>query len=147
MTEPSDEELLIQAASGDRARQRAGKSMVVQACIVLVFLALGWWLVFGVRLSGALHYVALVFGIAAFVNGAWFLPGAVELSPLAPWGDAVPGGCPRCGQRRLRKGEVLHWTAPGSGQRSVRGVVTVCIADCGHASVQVTSANPVGGLA
>jgi hypothetical protein len=146
MHEPGDEELLIRAANRERDRQRAGKTMVIQSVIVLVFLALGWWLVFGVRLSGPLHYGALVFGIAAFVNGAWFLPGAVELSPLAPWGDAVPGACSRCGQRRLRKDSVLHWTAPGSGQRSVRGVVTLCLADCGYASFQDIVANPAGGL-
>jgi hypothetical protein len=136
MTQSADEGLLIQEANKQRQRQRAGKPMMLQVALVLVFLVIGCWLVFGLRLVPVLHYVALAVGIIAFAI-AWFLVlGAVKLNPFARWGNAVPGSCPWCGRPELREHDTIHFAAKGSGQSAVRGAVTLCAADCGYAAVQ-----------
>jgi hypothetical protein len=146
MTQPASEELLVQAANSARAEQRSGKALRKQVPFIAVFSAVGWWLVFGVRLSPVLKYVAVAVGMAAFVIAALFASGAVILNPIAPWGKAVRGLCPRCGQPRLREDKVMHFKAPGSGKPTVRGVVTLCTADCGHAGARDITVSPDGGL-
>jgi hypothetical protein len=147
MTQPAGEELLVQAANRARAEQRSGKALRVQVPFIAVFSAAGWWLVFGIRLSPVLKDVVVAAGIAAFVIAALFVFGAVAASPIASWGKAVRGPCPRCGQPKLREDKALHFTAPGSGKLSAKGVVTLCTADCGYAAVRDIKVSADGGLA
>ena len=136
MTQPAGEELLVQAANRARQEQCSGKALRMQVPFIAVFSAVGWWLVFGVRLSPVLKHVAVAAGIAAFVIAALFVVGAVSASPVASWGKAVRGPCPRCGQPKLREDKAMHFMAPGSGKPSVGGVVTLCTADCGYAAAR-----------
>jgi hypothetical protein len=146
MTQPAGEELLVQAANRARQEQRSGKSLLRQVPFIAGFSAVGWWLVFGVRLSPVLKYVAVAVGIAAFVIAALFASGAAFLNPVAPWGKAVRGPCPRCGQPKLREDKAMHFKAPGSGEPSVGGVVTLCTADCGYAAVRDIAVSADGSL-
>jgi hypothetical protein len=144
----SSEDLLIRQAHRSLTRQRSGRGMVPQACVMLFFLTLGCWLVFRARLGPIPHGVTLGGGIIALLLALWWLPGLVTLSPLAPWGEAVPdNSCPRCGQPSLRREEELHFEPPGSGRPTLQGMVTLCTAGCGYAAaadVVVRSAD--GGL-
>lgn len=147
MTQPAGEELLVQAANRARGEQRSGKALRVQVPFIAVFSAAGWWLVFAIRPSPVLKDVVVAACIAAFVIAALFVFGAVAASPIASWGKAVRGPCPRCGQPKLREDKALHFTAPGSGKLSAKGVVTLCTADCGYAAVRDVKVSADGGLA
>jgi len=146
MTQPADEELLIQEANRTRQEQRSGKALRRQIPFIVVFFAIGWWLVFGIQPGPVLKYVTLAVGIAAFVIAALFASGAVFHNPVAPWGKAVRGSCPRCGQPKLRENKELYFEPPGSGNPSVGGVVTLCTADCGYAAVRDIKVSADGGL-
>jgi len=147
MTEPAGEEFLIQEADKARQERRSGKPLRRQIPFIVVFAAIGWWLVFGIQPGPVLKYAAAAVGIAAFVIAALFASGAVPRNPFAPWGKAVRGSCPRCGQPRLREDKAMHWEPPGSGEPPVEGVVTLCAADCGYAAVRdIQSARVVSFL-
>ena len=146
MTQSAGEELLVQTANRARQEQRSGKALRMQVPFIAGFSVVGWWLVFGVRLGPVLKYAAAAVGVAAFVIAALFVFGAVSVSPLAPWGKAVRGPCPRCGRPKLREDKVMHFTAPGSGEPSAGGVVTLCTADCGYAVVRDIAVRADGGL-
>ena len=148
MTQPAGEELLVQAANRARGEQRSGKALRVQVPFIAVFLrrrAGGWFSASG-RVP-VLKDVVVAACIAAFVITALFVFGAVAASPIASWGKAVRGPCPRCGQPKLREDKALHFTAPGSGKLSAKGVVTLCTADCGYAAVRDVKVSADGGLA
>ena len=147
MTQPADEELLIQEANRTRQEQRSGKALRRQIPFIVVFSAIGWWLVFGIQPGPVLKYVTVAVGIAAFAIAALFASGAAFHNPLAPWGKAVRGSCPRCGQPKLRENQELHYEPPGSGKPSVGGVVTLCTADCGYAAARDIKVSTDGGLA
>lgn len=103
MTQPAEEELLIQAGNRQRQRQRVGQAMLPQVSLILIFLVIGCWLVFGVRLGPVLHHVAMTVGIIAFVIAGLLVPGAVLGSPLAPWGKAVRGVAPNADGARCAR--------------------------------------------
>lgn len=144
MTQPAEEELLIQAGNRQRQRQRVGQAMLPQVSLILIFLVIGCWLVFGVRLGPVLHHVAMTVGFIAFVIAGLLVPGAVLGSPLAPWGKAVRGSCPQCGRRTVRADGTMHFAPPASGRPTVRGTVTLCAADCRYAAVRDIKVNVDG---
>jgi len=127
--ELSDEELVIRAALGDRARQRSGKAMRVQAVTVLVFVVVACWLVFVLGRIPHAGYVGIGLGVIACVIALFVVFGLAGLSPIAAWGNPVRDPCPRCGQRTMREDRAIHWEAPRLGSRAVGGLVTLCMAD------------------
>jgi hypothetical protein len=136
MTQPAEEELLIQASNRQRQRQRAGKLMMWPAALIPVLLVIGCWLAFIVRLVPVLHYVAIAVGIIAIWIAGLLVSVAAKVSPFARWGNAAQGSCPWCGRHELREHDTIRFAAKGSGESPVRGAVTLCTADCGYAAVQ-----------
>jgi hypothetical protein len=135
--ELSDEELVIAAARQDRERQRSGKAMRLQAVSVMVLAAVACWLVLVHGRIPDAGYVGIGLAVVVAVIAVPFLFGLLPVSPVIPWGNPVRGACPSCGLRRLREGRALHWEDPGSGPRTMDGIVTLCMADgCDHAAVR-----------
>jgi hypothetical protein len=149
-SQPTDEAILIKAALTERRQHRSGASMAAMLGVALAFGVVGGVLVFvphvlasllpgPLALLGASSIPVLVtLGVVAFAIAGFFLLGALASSPLASWGSAVPGNCPRCGQPRLRSDMVPGAAArdPGDGPR---GIVTLCESpDCGYATARVT---------
>src|SRR5690348_15384449 len=109
-TQPSIEDVLIQAARAERGEQRSGRSMGASLGVAIAFAAVGGALVFGPRLismilPGPLRLlgwfggpVLFLVGIVAFAIAGLFLLNALASSPMAAWGSTVPGNCPQCGQ-------------------------------------------------
>jgi hypothetical protein len=155
MNQSADEDFLIRAARAERGQHRSGASMAAMLGVAVVFGVVGSLLIFlphlvRVLLPGPLGFlgastlpVLVTLGIIAFAIAGMFLLGALASSPLASWGNAAPGNCPRCGQPRLRSDMV-----PGSTGENLkggaRGIVTLCEnPDCDYAAARVTRASGV----
>ena len=141
MCQPADQQLsdvdrLIQAAIHDRERQRSGAAMRVQVLAVLILAAVGCWLVLALGGVPFVGDIGIGLGVVVLAIGGLFLLGAIDLSPVLPWGSAVRGRCPQCGRRTLREDRALHWEVPGSGKPSVHGIVTLCTPECGYATAR-----------
>ena len=132
----SDEDRLIQAAIHDRERQRSGKAMRVQILAVLALAAVGCWLVLVLGGVPFIGYIGIGLGVVILAIAGLFLLGAIDLSPVLPWGSAVPGRCPQCGERTLREDRALQWEVPGSGKPAVHGIVTLCTPECGYTTAR-----------
>jgi hypothetical protein len=152
MNQSADEDFLIRAARAERRQHRSGASMGAMLGTAVAFGVVGSLLIFlphlvrtllpgPLALLGVFSLPILVtLGIVAFVIAGVFLLGGLASSPLASWGSAVPGNCPRCGQSRLRSDMV-----PGSTGENLkdgpRGIVTLCESpDCDYAAARVTRA-------
>lgn len=64
------------------------------------------------------------------------VPIARSLSPSKPWGQPVEAACPRCGAQTLRERLTTHSVTRGRTTHSYRGIVTLCIPDCGYATIR-----------
>ena len=151
-TQPSDEDTLIQAARSERGQHRSGASMVGMLGVAVAFGAVGCVLILvphviavllpgPLRLLGGLSLPILTtLGILALGIAGFFLLAAFASSPLASWGDKVPGDCPRCGETRLRSGTVSSGK-DGAARDAARGIVTLCeTPGCDYAAARVTRA-------
>jgi hypothetical protein len=157
----TDEDLLIDAAIGQRKSQKRGADLLATLTVAAVFAAVGWFLVFWLRPLiksvpflplGTVTTSMLVIGVIAFAIAGLLIAGALLFAnPLARWGDAVPGTCPLCGKRALRQEKVEYtgWEEghPEAGiKKGPRGLVTLCATPgCPYAAATVTTARS-GGL-
>ena len=149
-TQPSDEDILIEAARAERKQHRSGASMVAMLGTAAAFGAVGSVLIVGSSLAtrllsgvfsvfgGVSMPLFATLGVLAIGIAAFFLLAAFASSPLAAWGSKLPSACPSCGQPKLRSG-----TVPGPAgsvpEGGPRGVVTLCEAPgCGYAAARVT---------
>jgi hypothetical protein len=152
-SQPTDEDTLIRAARAERGQHRSGASMAAMLGVAVAFGVVGCLLVFGphlisMLLPGPLALlgsfsvpVLITLGVVAFAIAGFFLLGALASSPLASWGNAMPGNCPQCGQPRLRSDMVPSSTGGNVGD-GPRGIVTLCeTPDCGYATARVTRAS------
>jgi len=152
-TQPSDEEILIQAARAERGQHRSGASMASMFGVAIAFGVVGSLLIFVPRviamiLPGSLSLLGgfsvpifVTLGILALGTAGFFLLAAFASSPLASWGNKVPGDCPNCGQPRLRSDMVPGGTS-GTVKDSPRGIVTLCeTPGCDYAAARVTRAS------
>lgn len=153
MNQPSDEDILIQAARAEHRQYRSGASMFGMLGVAAAFGAVGGLLIFGSHLvtrflpgpfsllGGFSVPVFTTLGVVTLGIAAFFLLAAFASSPLAAWGDRLPSDCPTCGQTGLRSSTVSGRTGdtPGNGPR---GVVTLCeTPGCSYASARVTRAS------
>ncbi len=150
-TQPTDEDILIQAARSERGQHRSGASMAGMLGAAAAFGVVGCFLIFVPRLiamflplpvslllGGFSLPVFVTLGVVALGITGFFLLAAFASSPLASWGNKLPGNCPTCGQPRLRSD-----TVPGRAGSTVgdapRGVVTLCeTPGCDYAAARVT---------
>jgi hypothetical protein len=153
-TQPSDEDILIQEARSERGQHRSGASMVAMLGAAVAFGVVGGLLLFvphviamllplplSFLLGGFSAAVFITLGIIALGIAGFFLLAAFASSPLASWGNKLPGDCPRCGQARLRSDAVPGATS-GTVRDAPRGVVTLCeTPGCDYASARVTRAS------
>jgi hypothetical protein len=152
-TQPSDEDILIQAARAERKQHRSGASMFAMLGVAMAFGVVGYLLIFVPRLVATVlpgplsllgGFSALVFttlGIVALGVAGFFLLAAFASSPLASWGNKLPRECPSCGQPRLRSDTVSGQTGDTPGD-APRGIVTLCeTPGCDYAAVRVTRTN------
>jgi len=152
-TQPADEDTLIQTARAERSQHRSGASMVGMLGVALAFGAVGCLLVFVPRLismllPGPLRLlggfsvpVFITLGILSLGIAGFFLLAAFASSPLASWGNKVPGDCPSCGQPRLRS-DTVPGRASGTVKDGPRGIVTLCeTPGCDYAAARVTRAS------
>jgi hypothetical protein len=151
--QPADEDTLIQAARAERGQHRSGASMVAMLGVAVAFGVVGCLLIFlphlvsmllpgPLRLLGGLSIpVFVTLGIVALGFAGFFLLAALASSPLASWGNKVPGNCPSCGQPRLRSDTVPGGTS-GNLRDAPRGIVTLCeTPGCDYATARVTRAS------
>jgi hypothetical protein len=152
MTQPADEDILIQAARAERGQHRSGASMFAMLGVAVVFGVVGSLLLFlphlvsmllpgPLRLLGGFSMpVFITLGIVALGIAGFFLLAAFASSPVASWGNKVQGECPTCGQPRLRSDIVPSGT--GRNVRDApRGIVTLCeTPGCDYAAARVTRA-------
>ena len=153
--QPADEDILIQAARSERGQHRSGASMVGMLGIAVAFGVVGCFLIFVphliarllpgplslLLLRGFTVPVFITIGIVAVGTAGFFLLAAFASSPLASWGNKVPGDCPLCGEARLRSDTVPGATS-GTVRDAPRGIVTLCeTAGCDYASARVTRAS------
>jgi hypothetical protein len=152
-TQPADEDILIQAARAERGQRRSGASMFAMLGVAAAFGVAGCLLIFlshlvsrllpwPFRLLGGFSVpVFVTLGIVALVIAGFFLLAALASSPLASWGNKVPGNCPSCGQPRLRSDTVPDETS-GNLRDAPRGIVTLCeTPGCDYATARVTRAS------
>jgi hypothetical protein len=152
-TQPADEDTLIQAARAERGRHRSGASMFVMLGVAAAFGVVGFLLIFlphlvgmllpwPLRLLGGFSVpVFITLGIVTLGIAGFFLLAAFASSPLASWGNKVPGDCPNCGQPRLRSDAVPAGTSGNVGD-APRGIVTLCeTSGCDYAAARVTRAS------
>jgi hypothetical protein len=153
-TQPSDEDVLIQAARSERGQHRSGASMVGMLGAAVAFGVVGSFLIFVPRLiamllplpislllGGFSLPVFVTLGILAFGIAGFFLLAGFASSPLASWGNKLPGDCPRCGHARLRSGTVSGGPS-GTVRDAPRGIVTLCeTPGCDYAAARVTRAS------
>jgi hypothetical protein len=153
-TQPADEDTLIQAARAERGQHRSGASMFAMLAVAVAFGAVGCLLIFlpqlvSMLLPGPLRLlggffsapVFVTLGIGALGIAGFFLLAALASSPLASWGNKVPGDCPSCGQPRLRSDTVPGGTS-GNVRDAPRGIVTLCeTPGCDYAAARVTRAS------
>ena len=153
-TQPTDEDILIQAARAERGQHRSGASMAGMLGVAAAFGVVGCFLIFVPRLitmlvplpvslllGGFSLPVFITLGVVALGIAGFFLLAAFTSSPLASWGNKLPGDCPTCGQARLRSD-----TVPGGTSSTVkgapRGIVTLCeTPGCDYAAAHVTRAS------
>jgi hypothetical protein len=149
-TQPADEDILIQTARAERGQHRSGASMVGMLGVAMAFGVVGSLLIFVPRLiamllpgplsllGGFSVPVFITLGIIAFGVAGFFLLAAFASSPLASWGNKLPGDCPNCGQSRLRS-DTVPGAASGAVKDGPRGVVTLCeTPGCDYATARVT---------
>jgi hypothetical protein len=150
-----DEDLLIDTAISQRKSHKRGTNLLATLSLAAVFAAVGWFLVFWLRpLIKSIPFLPLgtattsllVIGVIAFAIAGLLTAGALFFTnPLARWGDAVPGTCPRCGKRALRQEKVEYtgWEEghPEAGvTKGPRGIVTLCeTPGCPYAAATVTT--------
>jgi len=152
-SQPSDEDILIQEARAERGQHRSGASMAAMLGVAVLFAVVGCLLIFvphivSVLLPGPLALlgafslpVLVTLGMVALAIAGMFLLAGLASSPLASWGNAMPGSCPTCGQPRLRS-DVVPGTAGEARRDGPRGVVTLCEnPDCDYATARVTRAS------
>jgi hypothetical protein len=152
-SQPADEDILIDAARAERRQHRSGASMAALVGVAVIFGVIGIALIIiphlvTVFLPGPLALlggvgipVLFTLGIVALAIAGLFLVGALASSPLASWGNSMPGKCPRCGQSRLRS-DIVPGSASGSPSDGPRGVVTLCEnQECDYATARVTRAS------
>lgn len=149
-TQPADEDTLIQAARVERGQHRSGASMFAMLGVAVAFGVVGCLLIFlphlismllpgPLRLLGGFSIPAFIaLGIGALGIAGFFLLAALASSPLASWGNKVPGDCPSCGQSRLRS-DTVPGGMSGNVRDAPRGVVTLCeTPGCDYAAARVT---------
>jgi hypothetical protein len=150
-TQPADEEILIQAARSERGQHRSGASMVGMLGVAAAFGVVGCFLIFVPRLiamllplplslllGGFSLPVFITLGVIALGITGFFLLAAFASSPLASWGNKLPGDCPSCGQARLRSDTVPAGTS-STVRDAPRGIVTLCeTSGCDYAAARVT---------
>jgi len=152
-TQPGDEDTLIQLARAERGQHRSGASMFAMLGVAIAFGVVGCLLIFlshlvSMLLPGPLRLlggfstpVFITLGIVALGIAGFFLLAAFASSPLASWGNKVPGDCPSCGQSRLRSDTVPGGTS-GHVRDAPRGIVTLCeTPGCDYAAARVTRAS------
>jgi hypothetical protein len=151
----TDEDLLIDAAIGQRKSHKRGADLLAPVILAAVLAAVGWFLVFWLRPLiksiwflplGTVTTTLLVIGLIAFAIAGLLMAGALFFAnPLSRWGDAVPGTCPVCGKRALRQEKVEYtgWKDghPEAGlKKGPRGIVTLCgTRGCRYAAATVTT--------
>lgn len=153
MTTQPDEDILIQTARAERGRHRSGASMFALLGVAVAFGVVGCLLILvphlvAVVLPGPLRLlggfsvpVFITLGIVALGTAGFFLLAALASSPLASWGNKLPGDCPSCGQPRLRSDMVPGGTS-GTVRDAPRGIVTLCeTPGCNYAAARVTRAS------
>lgn len=152
MTQPADEDTLIQAARAERGQHRSGASMFAMLGVAVAFGVVGCLLLFlphlvSLLLPGPLRLLGgfsmpifITLGVVALGIAGFFLLAAFASSPLASWGNKVAGECPACGQPRLRSDIVPSGT--GRVADAPRGIVTLCeTPGCDYAAARVTRAS------
>ncbi len=152
-TQPADEDTLIQAARAERRQHRSGASMFAMLGVAVALGVAGCLLIFvphlvTMLLPGPLRFlggfsmiVFITLGIVVFGIAGFFLLAALASSPLASWGNKLPGDCPSCGQPRLRSDTVPGGTS-GNVRDAPRGIVTLCeTPGCNYAAARVTRAS------
>jgi hypothetical protein len=153
-TQPADEDILIQAARSERGQYRSGASMIGMLGVAAAFGVVGGFLIFVPRLiamllplplslllGGFSLPVFITLGIIALGIAGFFLLAAFASSPLASWGNKLPGNCPLCGQAHLRS-DMVPGGASGTVRDAPRGVVTLCeTPGCVYATARVTRAS------
>ena len=152
-TQPGDEETLIRAARAERRQHRSGASMFAMLSVAVAFGVAGCVLIFlphliAMLLPGPLRLlgifsvpVFITLGVVALGLAGFFLLAAFASSPLASWGNRLPGDCPSCGQPRLRSDTVPGGTS-GGVRDAPRGIVTLCeTPGCSYAAARVTLAS------
>ena len=150
-TQPADEDILIQTARSERGQHRSGASMVGMLGAAAAFGVVGGFLIFVPRLiamlvplpvslllGGFSLPIFVTLGVVALGIAAFFLLAAFASSPLASWGNKLPGNCPTCGEARLRS-DTVPGAASGTVRDAPRGVVTLCeTPGCDYAAARVT---------
>ncbi len=153
-TQPADEDILIEAARAERGQHRSGASMFGMLGVAVAFGVVGCLLLFlphlvSMLLPGPLRFLVRGFSMPVFITlgvvalgvAGFFLLAAFASSPLASWGNKVPGDCPNCGQPRLRSDMVPSATS-GNVRDTPRGVVTLCESPgCDYAVASVIRAS------
>jgi len=152
-SQPADEDTLIRTARAERKEHRSGASMVAMLGAAIAFGVVGAVLLSlphlvsmvlpgPLRLMGGFSMpIFITLGIVALVIAAFFLLAALGSSPLASWGNKVPGNCPTCGQPKLRS-DTVPGAASGNVRDTPRGVVTLCeTPGCEYAVARVTRAS------
>jgi hypothetical protein len=153
-TQPADEDILIQEARAERGQHRSGASMVGMLGAAVAFGAAGGLLIavprliamllplpISLLLGGFSVPVFITLGVVALGIAGFFLLAAFASSPLASWGNKLPGDCPSCGQPRLRSDTVPGGTS-GTVRDAPRGIVTLCeTPGCDYAAARVTRAS------
>ncbi|HEX3514970.1 MAG TPA: hypothetical protein VHT26_13305 [Trebonia sp.] len=153
-TQPSDEDILIQEARSERGQHRSGASMAGMLGVAMAFGVVGCLLLLVPHLIGMLLPLPVslllggfslpvftTLGIVALGIAAFFLLAGFASSPLASWGNKLPGDCPTCGEARLRSDTVPGGTS-GAAKGAPRGIVTLCeTSGCGYATARVTRAS------
>ena len=156
-SQPADEDILIQEARAERGQHRSGASMAGMLGVAVAFGVVGGLLIFVPRLitmllpvpfslllGGFSVPIFITLGIIALGTAGFFLLAAFASSPLASWGNKLPGNCPNCGQPRLRSDTVPGGTS-GTVRDAPRGVVTLCeTPGCDYATARVTRASDAG---
>ena len=151
-TQPADGDALIRAARAERRQYRSGASMFAMLGVAVAFGVVGCLLIFvphlvamllpgPLRLLGGLSMpVFITLGIVALGIAGFFLLAAFASSPVASWGNKLPGDCPSCGQPRLRS-DTVPGGMSGNVRDAPRGIVTLCeTPGCNYAAARVTRA-------
>ena len=131
-SQPADEDILIQAARSERGQHRSGASMVGMLGAAAAFGVVGCFLIFVPRLiamllplpvslllGGFSLPVFVTLGVVALGIAGFFLLAAFASSPLASWGNKLPGDCPT-----LRPGPAALGHGAGQGERHRQGCAT-----------------------